>query len=111
MTRDLLELLDWLLARQVTHVAMESTDVYWKPVWNILEGQVEVVLVNAQHIKTVHGRKTDTQDCEWIADLLHHGLLRGSFVPPEPIRDLRDLTRYRAILSQETTAPSPDPGS
>ncbi len=103
MTRDLLELLDWLLAMRVTHVAMESTGVYWKPVWNILEGHVEVLLANAQHIKVVPGRKTDTQDCEWIADLLQQGLLRGSFVPPEPIRDLRDLTRYRAILSQETT--------
>jgi transposase len=103
MTGDLLQLLDWLLAMQVTHVPMESTGVYWKPVWNILEGHVEVLLANAQHIKVVPGRKTDTQDCEWIADLLQHGLLRGSFVPPEPIRDLRDLTRYRAIVSQETT--------
>ena len=103
MTRDLLELLDWLLELRVTHAAMESTGVYWKPVWNILEGHVEVLLANAQHIKVVPGRKTDTQDCEWIADLLQYGLLRGSFVPPEPIRDLRDLTRYRAILSQETT--------
>ncbi len=103
MTRDLLELLDWLLELRVTHAAMESTGVYWKPVWNILEGHVEVLLANAQHIKVVPGRKTDTQDCEWIADLLQHGLLRGSFVPPEPVRDLRDLTRYRAILSQETT--------
>ena len=103
MTRDLLELLDWLLELRVTHAAMESTGVYWKPVWNILEGHVEVLLANAQHIKVVPGRKTDTQDCEWIVDLLQHGLLRGSFVPPEPIRDLRDLTRYRAILSQETT--------
>jgi transposase len=72
-------------------------------VWNILEGHVEVLLANAQHLKVVPGRKTDTQDCEWIADRLQHGLLRGSFVPPEPIRDLRDLTRDRAILSQETT--------
>jgi transposase len=103
MTRDLLELLDWLLELRVTHAAMESTGVYWKLVWNILEAHVEVLLANAQHIKVVPGRKTDTQDCEWIADLLQHGLLRGSFVPPEPIRDLRDLTRYRAILSQETT--------
>jgi len=103
MTCDLLALLDWLLAMRVTQVAMESTGVYWKPVWNILEGHVEVLLANAQHIKVVPGRKTDTQDCEWIADLLQHGLLRGSFVPPEPIRDLRDLTRYRAILSQETS--------
>jgi transposase len=70
MTCDLLALLDWLLAMRVTHGAMESTDVYWKPVWNILEGHVEVLLANAQHIKVVPGRKTDTQDCEWIADLL-----------------------------------------
>jgi transposase len=103
MTRDLLALLDWLLALRVTYAAMESTGVYWKPVWDILEGPVEVLLANAQHIKVVPGRKTDTQDCEWIADPLQHGLLRGSFVPAEPIRDLRDLTRYRAILSQETS--------
>lgn len=102
MTGDLLQLLDWLLAMRVTHVAMESTGVYWKPEWNILEGHVEVLLAPAHHIKVVPGRKTDTQDCEWIADLLQHGLLRGSFVPPEQIRDLRDLTRYRPILSQET---------
>jgi len=81
MTRDLLELADWLQSQQVTHVAMESTGVYWKPVWNVIEGQFEVVLVNAQHIKAVPGRKTDTKDCQWIAELLQHGLLRGSFVP------------------------------
>ena len=103
MTRDRLELLDWLLDLRVTHAAMESTGVYWKPVRNILEGHVEGLLANAQHIKVVPGRKTDTQDCEWIADLLPQGLLRGSCVPPEPLRDRRDLTRYRAILSQETT--------
>src|SRR4030095_1926545 len=89
MTRDLLELADWLHGLQVTHVAMESTGVYWKPVWNILEGQFAVLLVNAQHIKAVPGRKTDTKDCQWIAELLQHGLLRGSFVPPTPIRQLR----------------------
>jgi transposase len=104
MTRDLLELTDWLHALQVTHVAMESTGVYWKPVWNILEGQFAVVLVNAQHIKAVPGRKTDTKDCQWIADLLQHGLLRGSFVPPPPIRELRDLTRLRTSLRQDHTA-------
>ena len=82
MTRDLLALADWLQSQQVTHGAMESTGVYWKPVWNILDGQVEVVLVNAQHIKAVPGRKTDTKDCQWIAELLQHGLLRGSFIPP-----------------------------
>ena len=100
-TRELLELGDWLRACGVTHVAMESTGVYWKPVWNLLEGQFEMLLVNAQHIKAVPGRKTDQKDSEWIADLLQHGLLRASFVPPTPIRELRDLTRYRASLAQE----------
>jgi len=100
-TRELLELGDWLRACGVTHVAMESTGVYWKPVWNLLEGLFEVLLVNAQHIKAVPGRKTDQKDSEWIADLLQHGLLRASFVPPTPIRELRDLTRYRASLAQE----------
>ena len=104
MTRDLLELADWLQCHHVTHVAMESTGVYWKPVWNILEGQFEVVLVNAQHIKAVPGRKTDIKDCQWIAELLQHGLLRGSFVPPTPIRQLRDLTRMRTSLRQDHTA-------
>ncbi len=104
MTRDLLELADWLHGLQVTHVAMESTGVYWKPVWNILEGQFAMMLVNAQHIKAVPGRKTDTKDCQWIADLLQHGLLRGSFVPPPPIRELRDLTRLRTSLRQDHTA-------
>src|SRR5947209_11815168 len=100
-TRELLELADWLRACGVTHVALESTGVYWKPVWNLLEGQFEVLLVNAQHIKAVPGRKTDQKDSEWIADLLQHGLLRASFVPPTPTRELRDLTRYRASLAQE----------
>jgi len=96
-----LELADWLRACGVTHVALESTGVYWKPVWNLLEGQFEVLLVNAQHIKAVPGRKTEQKDSEWIADLLQHGLLRASFVPPTPTRELRDLTRYRASLAQE----------
>ena len=100
-TRELLELGDWLRSCGVTHVAMESTGVYGKPVWNLLEGQFEVLLVNAQHIKAVPGRKTDQKDSECIADLLQHGLLRASFVPPTPIRELRDLTRYRASLAQE----------
>src|SRR6266478_1713424 len=100
-TRELLELGDWMRACGVTHVAMESTGVYWKPVWNLLEGQFEVLLVNAQHIKAVPGRKTDQKDSEWIADLLQHGLLRGSFVPPRPTSELRDLTRYRVSLVQE----------
>ena len=104
MTRDLLELSDWLACNQVTHVAMESTGVYWKPVWNILEATFTILLVNAQHVKAVPGRKTDTKDCEWLADLLQHGLLRGSFVPPSPIRQLRDLTRTRASLRQDHTA-------
>src|SRR5262245_49860484 len=104
MTRDLLELVDWLHSQQVTHVAMESTGVYWKPIWNILEGQFAIVLVNAQHVKAVPGRKTDIKDCQWIAELLQHGLLRGSFIPPTPIRQLRDLTRMRTSLRQDHTA-------
>jgi transposase len=101
MTRDLLALADWLREHGVTHVAMESTGIYWKPVWNVLEGQFELLLVNAQHIKAVPGRKTDLRDCEWLAELLQHGLVRSSFVPPTPVRDLRDLNRQRAILVQE----------
>jgi transposase len=100
-THDLLRLADWLQECGVTHVAMESTGVYWKPAWNILAEQFEVLLVNAQHIKAVPGRKTDQKDSEWIADLLQHGLLRSSFVPPRPTRELRDLTRYRVSLAQE----------
>jgi transposase len=103
MTRELLELADWLQDQQGTHVAMESTGVYWKPVWNILAGQFAVVLVNAQPIKAVPGRKTDTKDCQGIAELLQHGLLHGSFVPPTPIRQLRDLTRLRTSLRQDHT--------
>lgn len=101
MTVDLVVLHDWLKAHQVTHVAMESTGVYWRPVFNLLEDDFTVLLVNAAHIKNVPGRKTDVKDCEWIADLLSHGLLKGSFIPPEPIRDLRDLTRYRKSLIDE----------
>ena len=100
-TEDLLRLSDWLTSSGCTHVAMESTGVYWKPVYNLLESALEVLVVNARHIKAVPGRKTDVKDCEWIADLLSHGLLRGSFIPPEPIRDLRDLTRYRKTLTDE----------
>jgi transposase len=99
-TSDLLALADWLKQQGVTHVAMEATGVYWRPVWAMLEGQFELMLVNPQHIKAVPGRKTDAKDCEWLADLLQHGLLKGSFVPPTPIQDLRDLTRYRAELRQ-----------
>jgi transposase len=101
MTPDLLELADWLGACGVTHVAMESTGVYWKPVWNLLEAQFELLLVNARHIKQVPGRKTDVKDCEWLADLLRHGLLRGSFVPDQAQRELRELTRYRTTLVRE----------
>jgi transposase len=98
MTADLLELADWLKAQGVRHAAMESTGVYWKPIWHILDGAFELILVNARHIKQVPGRKTDVKDAEWIAQLLQHGLLSPSFVPPEPIRELRDLTRQRAQL-------------
>jgi transposase len=101
MTTDLLALSDWLTQAGVTHVAMESTGVYWKPVWNILEGSFQMLLVNARHIKQVPGRKTDVKDSEWIAELLQHGLLRGSFVPPAPQRELRELTRQRAQLMHQ----------
>jgi transposase len=101
MTGELLELADWLAAHAVVHVAMESTGVYWKPVFHLLEGRFQVLLVNAQHIKQVPGRKTDVKDCQWIAQLLQHGLLRASFVPPQPIRELRDLTRQRSQLVAE----------
>lgn len=98
LTQDLLALGDWLKAHGVTHAAMESTGSYWKPIYNLLEGQVELLVVNAQHIKAVPGRKTDVKDAEWIADLLRHGLLRGSFIPPKPQRELRELVRHRANL-------------
>jgi transposase len=101
MTDDLLALGDWLAGAECTHVAMESTGVYWKPIYNLLESRFALLLVNAQHIKAVPGRKTDVRDCEWIADLLRHGLLRASFVPDQPQRDLRELTRYRTSLVQE----------
>ena len=100
-TVELLAMLDWLTEWGCSHVAMESTGEYWKPVYNILEGHVEVLLVNAQHIKAVPGRKTDVGDAEWIADLLRHGLLRSSFVPPRAQRELRDLTRQRSNLVRE----------
>jgi transposase len=105
MRADLVELAGWLQQKGIRHVAMESTGVYWKPVWNILEpAGFELLLANAQDVKIVPGRKTDQKDCQWIADLHQHGLLRNSFVPPRPIRDLRDLTRTRAILTQEHTS-------
>jgi transposase len=100
---DLIVLRDWLAAHGVTQVAMESTGVYWKPVFYALESDFTCLLVNAMHIKRVPGRKTDIQDCVWIAQLLEHGLLRGSFVPPAPIRELRDLTRYRKALIHDRT--------
>jgi transposase len=104
-TPQLRQLADWLRQAGCQHVAMESTGVYWKPVHNILEGVCqEVLLVNAQHIKNVPGRKTDKVDAEWIATLLQHGLLRGSFIPPKEIRELRDLTRYRSTLVQQRAA-------
>ena len=100
---DVLALRDWLEAHRVSHVALESTGVYWKPVFYVLEESAECLLVNAQHVQKVPGRKTDVQDCVWLAQLLEHGLLRGSFVPPPPQRELRDLTRYRKTLIQERT--------
>jgi transposase len=100
-TTGLLTLADWLASQSVTHVAIESTGVYWRPVFNILEAVCTVILVNAQHVKAVPGRKTDIRDSEWLADLLRHGLLNASFIPPQPIRDLRDLVRYRKTLVYE----------
>jgi transposase len=100
-TADLLALRDWLEHHAVTHVAMESTGVYWKPIYYVLEERFHCVLVNAAHIKQVPGRKTDVSDCMWIAQLLEHGLVRASFVPPAPIRELRDLTRHRKSLVEE----------
>src|SRR5262245_2078430 len=98
MTRDILAMRAWLQAQGCTIIAMESTGVYWKPIFNLLEGDCTVLLVNPSHIKQVPGRKTDVKDCRWIAELLEHGLLRGSVIPPIEMRDLRDLTRYRRQL-------------
>jgi len=105
MTRDLLQMSDWLAGEGVTHVAMEATGVLWKPVWNVLEGRFELLLVNPRELKQVPGRKSDVRDCQWIAHLLHCGLLRSSLVAPRPQRELRDLTRQRAQLSAEHTQP------
>jgi transposase len=102
-TRGLLELSDWLTEHECTHVAMEATGVYWKPVWHLLEGSFELVLANAAHIRNVPGRKTDVNDATWIADLLAHGLIRGSFVPPAAIQQVRELTRTRKQLVREVT--------
>ena len=104
MTADLEALAAWLTEAGVTHVAMESTGVYWKPLWNVLEERFSLLLVNAQHVKQVPGRKTDVGDAEWLADLLRHGLLRGSFVPERAERELRELTRYRSSLVRMRTA-------
>ena len=104
MTDELLQLGDWLSSAGCTHVAIESTGVYWKPVFNILESLLKVILVNARHIKAVPGRKTDVRDCEWLADLLRHGLLKASFIPPREIRELRELLRYRQTVVTEHTA-------
>ena len=104
MREDIVSLCEWLEAAGCTHVAMESTGVYWKPICNIMEGLFELLLVNARSIKAVPGRKTDVKDCEWIADLLRHGLLKGSFVPSREQRELREVSRYRASLIQERTA-------
>lgn len=103
-TRELMELRDWLRENGCTHVGMEATGIYWKPVHAVLEDDFEVVVGNAHHIKNVPGRKTDVKDSEWIADLVRHGLIRKSFVPPKPLRELRDLLRYRRKLTDSQTA-------
>lgn len=100
-TKELFALGEWLESHGCTHVAMEATGVYWKPVWHLLEGRFELILANAAHIRNVPGRKTDVNDAMWIADLLAHGLIRGSFVPPSRIQELRDLTRTRKQLVRE----------
>ena len=101
MTGDLMAMADWMTAQGVTHVAMESTGVFWKPIYNILEGHFTMLLVNARHLKQVPGRKSDVRDCQWIAQLLQYGLLKGSFIPPRSQRELRDLTRHRTQLVEE----------
>src|SRR5437867_5962948 len=104
VTRDLLALREWFLAKGVTHVAMEGTGIYWRPVDELLEDAFEMILGNAHHIKTVPGRKTDVKDSEWLADLARHGLIAKSFVPPKPLRRLRELLRYRRKLMESRTA-------
>ncbi|MBI4245996.1 MAG: transposase, partial [Candidatus Rokubacteria bacterium] len=101
MTRELLELAEWLESERVSHVVLEATGVYWKPVWHVLEGRFKLVLANAQEVRNVPGRKSDVSDAAWLADLLAHGLVRSSMVPPEPILELRDLTRARKQLVRE----------
>ncbi len=105
-TSQVLEMSDWLGQQEISHIAMESTGTYWRPVWAVLEGRFDLTLCNAAHIKQVPGRKTDQKDAEWIADLLRHGLLKKSFVPPQPQQDLRELTRYRAQVSADRSAVS-----
>jgi transposase len=104
MSGDILALGDWLAESGCTHIAMESTGVYWKPLYNLLEGRFTLLLVNAQHVKTVPGRKSDVRDCEWLADLLRHGLLRASFVPDQPQREVRELIRYRTSVVRARAA-------
>ena len=104
MTEDLEAFRDWLKSEGITHVAIESTGIYWRPVYNILENDVEVILANARHIKNVPGRKTDVADSEWLCKLLRNGLIQGSFIPPRHIRQLRDLTRYRSRLNNNIAA-------
>ncbi len=103
MTEDLLQMKDWLASLGISHVAMESTGVYWKPIYNLLEGYFELLVVNAQHIKNVPGKKTDVKDAEWIADLLRHGLVRGSYIPNREQRELRELLRLRKSLMYQRT--------
>jgi transposase len=106
-TPELLALSDWLTAHGCTHVAMESSGVYWKPVWHVLDGDFELVLANAMHIRNIPGRKSDVNDATWIADLLAHGLIRSSFVPPPSVQELRDLTRTRKQLVREIAPNTP----
>jgi transposase len=101
MTKDILALADWLRAAECSHVVMESTGSFWKPIYNLMEGLFELIVVNAQHIKAVPGRKTDVRDAQWLAELLQHGLLQPSFIPSAPQRELRELTRYRTSLVEE----------
>jgi len=101
LTSELLRMSEWLTNEGITQIAMESTGEYWKPVYNILESSFEVMVVNSHHFKQVPGRKTDVKDAEWLAELLRHGLVRGSLIPPLPQRDLRDLTRQRTTLVRE----------
>jgi transposase len=104
MTRDLLDLGDWLKEAGCTHIAMESTGVFWKPIFNILGNDFKIILVNARHYRGIPGHKTDAKDCRWLCELLQYGLLKASFIPPQPIRELRDLTRQRRRLIQEKSA-------